>query len=48
LLEHLIALVQAGRDGRLLASLDDRKLREIGVDRTVVENDSAASFWRVR
>jgi uncharacterized protein YjiS (DUF1127 family) len=34
-------------DRRVLASLDDRLLRDIGLDRAAVETESAA-FWRWR
>ncbi len=33
---------------RILASYDDRMLRDIGIDRAAVENESTASFWRYR
>ena len=39
---------QRRRDQRLLARLDDRSLRDIGIDRATVESDSTASFWRSR
>ena len=36
------------RSRRRLADLDDRLLRDIGIDRTVVEDDSTSAFWRLR
>jgi uncharacterized protein YjiS (DUF1127 family) len=36
------------RDRRLLARLDDRMLRDLGIDRALVDDDSTASFWRLR
>jgi uncharacterized protein YjiS (DUF1127 family) len=36
------------RDRQLLASLSERELRDIGIDRTMVKNDSAVVFWRWR
>jgi uncharacterized protein YjiS (DUF1127 family) len=35
-------------DRRLLARLDDCMLRDIGIDRGLVDDDSTASFWRLR
>jgi uncharacterized protein YjiS (DUF1127 family) len=36
------------RDRRLLASLDDRSLHDIGIGRAKVEDESTVSFWRLR
>jgi uncharacterized protein YjiS (DUF1127 family) len=36
------------RSRRLLASMDDRSLRDIGIDRTKVEDESTVPFWRLR
>ncbi len=36
------------RDRRLLARCDQRMLRDIGIDAGAVDNESTASFWRVR
>ncbi|HLJ54888.1 MAG TPA: DUF1127 domain-containing protein [Chthonomonadaceae bacterium] len=36
------------RDRRLLASLDDHALRDLGLQRADVENQSTRSFWRGR
>ena len=41
-------VLRRARDKQLLASLDDRMLRDIGLDRAAVETDSAVSFWRTR
>ena len=47
-LEHLIAWYQGFADRRLLASLDDRQLRDLGIDRSAVGGDRTASYWRLR
>jgi uncharacterized protein YjiS (DUF1127 family) len=47
-LEHLIAWYHGFADRRLLASLDDRQLRDLGIDRSAVGGDSTASYWRLR
>ena len=36
------------RGRRFLASLDDRALRDISLDRADVETESTLSFWRQR
>ncbi|HZT19824.1 MAG TPA: DUF1127 domain-containing protein [Dongiaceae bacterium] len=36
------------RDTRLLSSFSDDMLRDIGIDRIAVENDSTSSPWRMR
>jgi uncharacterized protein YjiS (DUF1127 family) len=46
--EHLIAWYQGFADRRLLASLDDRLLRDLGIDRSTIGGDSTASYWRLR
>jgi hypothetical protein len=46
-LEHLIAWYQGFADQRLLASFDDRLLRDLGIDRSAVGGDSTASYWRL-
>ena len=48
LVEGVISWDQCRRDRRLLASLDERMLRDIGIDRAAVEDDSTTSFWRSR
>jgi uncharacterized protein YjiS (DUF1127 family) len=48
LVEQVIARDQRRRDRRLLAILDDRMLRDIGIDRATAESDSTTSFWRLR
>ena len=48
LVEHVISCDQCRRDRRLLASLDDRTLRDIGIRRDSVERDSTSSLWRLR
>jgi uncharacterized protein YjiS (DUF1127 family) len=48
LVERVISRYECARDRRLLASLDDRMLRDIGIDRGAVENDGTTWFWRLR
>lgn len=48
LVEPVISWDQRRRDRRLLASLDDRALRDIGIDRTTAERDGTTSSWRLR
>jgi uncharacterized protein YjiS (DUF1127 family) len=48
LVEYVIFWDQRRRDRRTLARLDERMLRDIGIDRATVEDDSTASFWRLR
>ena len=47
-----MAWVRAWRKGRrdrqLLATLNNYGLRDIGIDRAEVENESTVSFWRLR
>jgi len=45
--ERLIAWYQGFADRRLLASFDDRLLRDLGIDRSTVGGDSTASYWRL-
>ena len=45
---QFIAWYQGFADRRLLASLDDRQLRDLGIDRSSVGGDSTASYWRLR
>jgi uncharacterized protein YjiS (DUF1127 family) len=39
---------QRTRGRRLPACLDERMLRDIGIDRDMTERDSTVSFWRLR
>ena len=39
---------QSARDQDSLANLDDRALRDIGLDRASVEQESSMWFWRLR
>jgi uncharacterized protein YjiS (DUF1127 family) len=48
LVEHVISWHRASRDRRFLAGLDDRQLRDMGIDRATVENDRSPPFWRFR
>ena len=45
---HFIAWYQGFDDQRLLASLDDRLLRDLGIDRSAVGGDSTSLYWRLR
>lgn len=45
--ERVISRKQRARDRRLLERRDDRLLRDIGIDRGAVEDESTASFWRL-
>lgn len=47
LVEQLGAWTERRRDRRLLASLDDGDLRDIGIERATAERDSTTSFWRL-
>jgi uncharacterized protein YjiS (DUF1127 family) len=47
-LEHFVAWYQGFADRRLLASLDDRQLRDLGIDRSAVGGGSTSSYWRLR
>jgi uncharacterized protein YjiS (DUF1127 family) len=46
--EQLIAWYRGFADRRLLASFDDRLLRDLGIDRSAVGGDSTTSYWRLR
>ena len=48
LVEHAISWDRRRRDRRLLASLNDRMRRDIGIDRAAAESGSPMSFWRLR
>ena len=48
LIKHIFWLHQGYRNRQLLASLDERMLRDIGIDRAAVGSDSTVSFWRLR
>jgi uncharacterized protein YjiS (DUF1127 family) len=48
LVEQVIAWHRRRREQRRLARLDDRSLRDIGIDRAAVEDESTVSFWRLR
>jgi uncharacterized protein YjiS (DUF1127 family) len=47
LIDRVISWNRRARDRRQLASLDDRALRDMNIDRATVENESTMSFWRV-
>jgi len=46
--ERVLSWRERVRGRRFLASLDDRTLRDIGLERGAVERDSTVSFWRLR
>jgi uncharacterized protein YjiS (DUF1127 family) len=48
LVERVAAWERRRRNRRLLASFDDRMLRDVGIDRSAAECDSTVSFWRLR
>jgi uncharacterized protein YjiS (DUF1127 family) len=48
LLRALPALIESARDRRLLARLDDRMLRDVGLDRGTVERDGTTWSWPLR
>jgi uncharacterized protein YjiS (DUF1127 family) len=48
LVEQFTAWYQGYRDRHLLASLDDRMLGDIGIDRAALGSDSTMTFWRLR
>jgi uncharacterized protein YjiS (DUF1127 family) len=48
LVEHVVFWDRRVRARQMLASLDDRMLRDIGIDRATAESDSTTSFWRWR
>jgi uncharacterized protein YjiS (DUF1127 family) len=45
--ERIASWRKHARDRRLLARRDDRLLRDIGLDRGAVEDESTTSFWRL-
>ncbi len=47
LIASVVAWRERARGRRILASFDDRMLRDIGIDRARVERESASSFWRI-
>jgi uncharacterized protein YjiS (DUF1127 family) len=48
LAERLIDSYRGWRDRQFLAGLDDRQLRDIGIDRATLPRDDATPFWRLR
>ena len=45
--EHVASRYRGYCDRLLLANLDDRNLRDMGIDRRTVGSDSSMSFWRL-
>jgi uncharacterized protein YjiS (DUF1127 family) len=48
LIEYVVSWRDCARSRQHFASVDDRMLRDIGIDRDMVEDDSTSSFWRLR
>ena len=48
LLEFVVAWNRRSRDRQLLAEMNERSLRDIGIDSTTAERDSSMSYWRLR
>src|SRR5579862_1694896 len=48
LLNLVVAWNRRTRDGQLLAGLNERILRDIGIESTMAERDTTMSFWRLR
>lgn len=48
LLEFIVAANRRSRDRQLLAKMNERSLRDIGIDSTTAEMDSSMSYWRLR
>jgi uncharacterized protein YjiS (DUF1127 family) len=48
LIEYVVSWRECARSRRHFASVDDRMLRDIGIDRDMAEGDSTSSFWRLR
>ena len=46
LLGWLCACHRQRRDRRLLANLDQRLLRDLGLDRATIADDGTQGFWR--
>lgn len=44
----IIAWRRYHRDRQLLAMLNERELRDIGLDRSLVKTDDGPEFWRWR
>jgi uncharacterized protein YjiS (DUF1127 family) len=44
----VVSWSQRRRDRQSIEAFNDRMLRDIGVSRTSVDNDSSTSFWRLR
>lgn len=48
LVERVISWYRGYRDRRLLAGMDDRMLRDIGIDRATAGSERTTWFWRLR
>ena len=44
--DRLLAWQDRGRSRRALRGLDDHMLRDIGIDRSVAEQEGSTPFWR--
>jgi len=47
-LERILVWITVGRTRRMLAALDDRSLRDLGLDRATAAEESSKPFWRSR
>jgi uncharacterized protein YjiS (DUF1127 family) len=48
LVDQVMLWQERARSRRCLAALDDRMLRDIGIDRATAEREASQSFWRGR
>jgi uncharacterized protein YjiS (DUF1127 family) len=48
LVDQIMLWQERGRSRRCLAALDDRMLRDIGIDRATAEREASRTFWRGR
>jgi len=46
-LAHISDWRRRGHDRQLLERLDDQALRDLGIDRSIIENESAVPIWRL-
>ena len=44
--DRLLARHERARSRRMLRSLDDHMLRDIGIDRSAAEQEGSTPFWR--
>lgn len=46
--ERILVWITVGRTRRMLATLDDRSLRDLGLDRATAAEESSKPFWYSR